>query len=129
MIGLLACVGEAEVIDSGPEALDSTPADVYGTELQPIWNEHCIRCHGSGMTSVGLDLTLDSSELIDVASSILPEMVRVSPGSPEGSMLWHKLMGTHLELAPSGMGERMPQSEEPLDADQLALIEGWIQGL
>ena len=131
---LLACSGEEpEANWNGHEPVENETADtgpdLYGTQIQPIWNERCIRCHGIQFTSAQLDLTLDEAELLDVASDTLPEMDRVEPGSLEDSFLWHKLRGTHVDLAATGMGETMPQGEGPLDEEQIALVESWIESL
>ncbi|MCK6479659.1 MAG: hypothetical protein L6R43_05750 [Planctomycetes bacterium] len=55
-------------------------------------------------------------------------LLRVSPGRPSQSYLWHKLLGTHLEVG--GSGVRMPDFHLPgdrfFDEEELALVRGWI---
>lgn len=48
---------------------------------------------------------------------------RVMPGDPSRSFLMDKITGD-MEF---GEGDRMPQNDHPLSADQIALIRRWIQ--
>jgi hypothetical protein len=55
-------------------------------------------------------------------------LLRVSPGRPSQSYLWHKLLGTHLDVG--GSGVRMPDFHLPGDRffeeEELDLVRGWI---
>ena len=49
---------------------------------------------------------------------------RVKPGDPEGSYLYRKLTGTHLEAG--GSGEHMPFQRDLLEPADLAVFREWI---
>jgi hypothetical protein len=114
------------------EGADETGLQVvdYAADVQPIWNGNCT-CHLQGpsgtMTATVLTLNPESSydELVGVASEQVPGMDRVTPADLDGSYLWHKLQGTHMDVG--GMGTSMPQGlmlgEEPM-----ATVEAWIAG-
>ena len=57
------------------------------------------------------------------ASTQLQSMPRVAPGDLDGSYVWHKLVGTHLDVG--GLTSPMPMIGMLAD-DELALIESWI---
>ena len=51
-------------------------------------------------------------------------LLRVAPGFPSRSYLWHKLRGTHASVG--GGGDRMPQGDPPLSTAQMNVIRAWI---
>ncbi len=101
----------------------------YAADIQPIWDARCtLACHepsGSGFLTTGLDMTAAVSyeQLVDVMSTGVPSMVRIAPGDLAGSYLWHKLKNTQVDAG--GGGGQMPAGGLP--ADQVALIESWIE--
>jgi hypothetical protein len=131
--GTLDTTGAAQT-ESGTETegADETGLQVvdYAADVQPIWNGSCT-CHLQGpsgtMTATVLTLNAESSydELVGAASEQVPGMDRVTPADLDGSYLWHKLQGTHMDVG--GMGTSMPQGlmlgEEPM-----ATVEAWIAG-
>lgn len=106
--------------DTGP----SEPALSHAQVVQPIWDRACAHCHDSGGDG-GLSLTADNAygELVDVPSN-QADMPLVTPGDPEASYLWHKLVGT--QDAVGGGGSLMPEGRD-LTADELATVERWIR--
>jgi hypothetical protein len=68
-----------------------------------------------------LDLRTGTSygELVSVLATSEP-ILRVVPGSPDGSYLVMKLEGRQ------SVGDRMPQTGAPLDSIDLANIRNWI---
>jgi hypothetical protein len=48
--------------------------------------------------------------------------MRVAPGDPENSYIYHKLEG-----APGIVGGRMPLNGTPLTEGQIRVIERWIE--
>ncbi len=87
-------------------------------------------CHLPPFANQGLDFsTADFSRagLVGVPSAGAP-LLRVMPGRPSQSYLWHKLAGTHESVG--GTGERMPDIHEPgdtyLDDADMALVRAWI---
>lgn len=105
-----------------------TPAACLQTGL---FNEACIRCHGGGNQSArGLNLTEghSMSMLVNVPAASNPNVLRVSGGNPEESLL-------HQILAESGADVLHVNHVEILhklgvDTDVLrAFIDEWIKSL
>src|SRR5579872_1020155 len=89
-----------------------TPTKVdFGRDIQPIFRQACIGCHGPAQQLNGLRLDRKSSVFKDGAR-------RVVAGSTENSMLYHRVSGP-------GYGLQMPPSG-PLRAEQIQLIKAWI---
>lgn len=63
------------------------------------------------------------AQLVNAPSMQLPTMLRVKPGSIAQSYLWHKVVGTQLQVGGSGM--IMPYTF-PLNADEKQIFERWI---
>jgi hypothetical protein len=87
-------------------------------------------CHLPPFSNAGL--ALDTPEvtlanLVGVGSTQSP-LLRVFPGRPSQSYLWHKMLGTQGTVG--GSGERMPVLHLPGDAyftdGQMELLRGWI---
>jgi hypothetical protein len=87
----------------------------------------CTSCHnaaGSVFTG-GLNLLHDLAynQLVNVASTERPSVLRVAPGNPDASYLIHKLEG-----GPDIVGLRMPRNGPPfLTNGQIAVIRRWIE--
>ncbi|WP_428384439.1 hypothetical protein [Nevskia ramosa] len=100
----------------------------YRTQLQPIFNAQCVYCHVTGAENGGLNLARASSHasLVGTASTESP-LMRVTPGQPDKSYLWHKLNGSHVSVG--GSGNAMPMSDPPrlLEPAQRALFKAWIE--
>ncbi len=94
----------------------------YATQVQPIFNTHCIGCHSGGGAPQGLELDADESfaNLVNVASSEVPSLKRVKPGDDANSYLVQKIEGT------AAVGGRMPLGGSPLSATTIAVIRLWI---
>ena len=90
--------------------------------------EECTECHLDNPPAGGMDLhgtpEFIHTNLVDVNSTELPAMFRIRRGDPEQSYLWRKVNGTHIEAG--GSGSAMPLGTEPLDKEELDLIEAWI---
>jgi len=116
---LAAAKGQRPQGNTGP-AVDSTAADLE-QQVQAVFNKYCIRCHGR---SGGLNLRQGRSfkNLVGVASKGYKPKLRVVPGKPEQSVLYHKLMGS------KGYGRRMPRGGK-LPDEKIALIKKWIESL
>jgi hypothetical protein len=92
-------------------------------------------CHttpGLDTPAGGLDLTREHAyrDLVDVRAdlSLDPPLSRVLPGDPEHSLLYLKLAAkTSPEKLPTGGGAPMPLGLPALRADQLLLVQLWIQ--
>ncbi len=96
-----------------PQLLSQTPAKVdFARDVQPIFSQNCIACHGPKIQNSGLRL--------DRRSSVLkPGARRVVPGSSENSFLYHRISGTDfgLQMPPTG----------PLRPQQIRIVKAWIE--
>jgi hypothetical protein len=87
----------------------------------------CITCHtnaGGRFPAGNLNLATDPyAALVNTTSTGRRDLVRVTPGDPEGSYLIHKLEGR------SGIvGLRMPINGPPyLTSGQIRVIKRWIE--
>ena len=96
-----------------PQLFSQTPAKVdFARDVQPIFRQNCIGCHGPTRQNNGLRL--------DRRSSVLkPGARRVVPGSSENSFLYHRLAGSEfgLQMPPTGA----------LRLEQVQTIKAWIE--
>jgi len=90
-----------------------TPARVdFRRDIQPLFQEKCIGCHGPSQQSAGMRLDRRSSAMAARGS------VRLGPGNSAASMVYLRISGTRY-------GTRMPPTG-PLDPAQIGLIKNWI---
>jgi hypothetical protein len=107
-LAMLACVAVAK---ADPLALK--PVD-FVLEIQPILQERCFACHGSQKQEAGLQLDIrrraylggDTGPAIVPGSSVTSELIR--------------------RITTDDEAQRMPPDEEPLPAEQIALLRRWV---
>lgn len=107
-----------------PAPTDPTqPMDTvhFSSEVLPIFESHCWVCHPPMGNGMDLSPTNAYNELVNVTSANWAPAVRVVPGDPDASVLWHKV--TFSEAY--GLG--MPPSGTPLSSEELATIREWIE--
>src|SRR5262245_66161258 len=91
------------------------PAKVdFGRDIQPLFREHCVECHGPSQQMKGLRL--------DRRRDALPNRVgangaRIVPGNSAKSILFLRLTGTQA-------GPQMPATG-PLSEVKIKLIQAW----
>jgi hypothetical protein len=110
---------------SGAAGFASDPSVSFEASVMPLVDEAC-RCHQTEpilMAPFSLKHGEAYDALVGVASIDVPSMVRVAPGSLNGSYLWHKVAGTHLEVM--GKGTIMPPGV-PLNPDERDVFGRWI---
>jgi hypothetical protein len=97
------------------------PPDAAGLEAEvgALFAERCTLCHDADSDSV--DLSVAPSALVGLASETGKPLV--SPGDPAASYLLAKLTGQGME------GELMPMGDDPLNVEELTLVQEWISGL
>lgn len=84
----------------------------FARDVQPIFRQNCIGCHGPSKQNNGLR--------VDRRSSVLkPGVRRVVPGSSENSFLYHRLAG-------SDFGLQMPPTGA-LRPEQVQIVKAWIE--
>ncbi len=129
VFALLGCAGAGTGLDPFGNLL---PDDTTSVELAPttlgalqrdIFTPICTQCHTGAAAPLGL--ALDSGvayqNLVNVSSVEMPTLLRVNPGKPDSSYVVWKIEGR------SGIiGGRMPLGLDPLTAEQIANIRGWI---
>ncbi len=88
----------------------------YNTEVKPLLNKKCLACHG-GVKQSGHFSLLTRQEALQPAESGKSAIV---PGKPGRSEFIRRLTCGDPE-------ERMPKGEEPLNADEVALLTRWVR--
>jgi hypothetical protein len=98
----------------------------FSAQIQPIFNSRCVACHSDAGAFRDFELRLGEGQahasLVNQPSELRDDMPRVTPGDPERSFLFEKIV----EQVPSE-GARMPMGGSPLLAEDIALIESWIE--
>lgn len=92
-------------------------ADIYRDLIQPIFEGHCVECHGPD--KIKGELRLDSFEFAMQGGELGDTIV---PGDIDASELIYRI---HLEIDDD---EHMPPEGKPQPTDeQIAILEWWIQ--
>lgn len=104
-LALLACAGPAL-------AADPAPAVNFAEQIQPLFNRHCIRCHGGTSPKAGLNLATGPTLLKGGETGAV-----IVAAKPDESIL--------LEMIESG--EMPPEKEKRLSKDDVALVRRWIE--
>ena len=117
LIGL-AGIGAVLAAAAGPEGPD-IPADV-----QKVFKQHCVRCHGGPLARKGLSLTAGKlASVIDAPSAEVPDAKLIVPGDPGASYLVKKVRREE-----GITGKPMPPGKA-LTAEEIQVLETWISGL
>ncbi len=112
--------------DADTDADTDTGPPQHDQDIQPLWDDDCTGCHGSGHPSAGLDLSGSAYDSLINVGSGQADLDLVEPGDADASYLWHKLNGTQEDAG--GTGVQMPRGLSPLSESDLSLIEEWITG-
>ncbi|MGD8535503.1 MAG: hypothetical protein PVF66_06585 [Candidatus Aminicenantes bacterium] len=104
-----------------PETPISDPS--FSNHIQPIFTNNCAQggCHNS-TAQAGLNLTqgVAYSNIVNVASTQVPQSMRVLPGDAANSYLVKKIEGTQT------VGTRMPQGRNALSSITIQNIKNWV---
>lgn len=87
-------------------AQTSTQVD-FKTDVAPIFEEHCIKCHFGGSTHADLEIT-SRQKLLDQRAIV--------PGKPDQSVLYNTMKN----------GLMPPPGSPKVTADQIAIVGRWI---
>ena len=120
-----------------PASFDpSSPTVSFTASVFPIVSTSCAfsSCHGSlGAPPGGLYLGGDPAsvydDIVNVASTEYPSMVRVKPGDPANSYLLHRIDGDACNLSgctSTACAELMPQGGPQLPQAELLSVRAWI---
>ena len=84
----------------------------FRRDVQPIFRDHCLGCHGPDQQMNGLRLDRRADAMRGGSQS------DIGPGNADGSRLYHRLIGTNF-------GMQMPPAG-PLSDEQVDTIKQWI---
>jgi hypothetical protein len=86
---------------------------------------HCVYCHYQGtLNPPNLSDPFGPDGIVNVRATLRPDLARVAPGDPEGSLLIHKIRP---DQPVEQYGPRMPYSYAVLSPDQVDLVRQWIE--
>jgi hypothetical protein len=126
---LTACSGSDPGVATAPK--DCNYASTYDAIQATVFEaKGCTAstCHGDArFGSLDLRATASFDALVRQPSAIEPSIVRVHPGDQDLSLLFHKLAAATEGSDLGNLGQPMPISADPLDADQLEAIRLWIR--
>ena len=132
-LSIAGCMGDEEPIEEGgPTPTPPGGAVSFSADIQPIFNDKCIRCHAGAGAPQGLDLQAQFSydNLVGVESNEVPPDLRVNPGNSApcegGSYLVEKISGCPLGSGIPRIGELMPLGGPFLSEDEIIVIMEWI---
>lgn len=117
-----------DVPSSGTLEMEAGNLDIsqFGVIQRDIFNTTCVQCHGgAGYAAANLNLQEGNSfaQLMGVASTKQPDMMRIAPGDPDNSLLY-RILSTN-----ESSGWRYDHSVEVLSPVALSLIHSYISGL
>lgn len=102
-------------------------------QVQAIFAPRCsfATCHGGVAGSLTLTGPGGYAALVGAPSFQVPRLARVTPGDPAGSYLMIKLESRMSSVgecaaAPRTCGVSMPQGEDALTPELLAVVRAWI---
>ena len=97
--------------DASRHAVADEPVPKFETDIAPILEARCVKCHGEGKLEAGLDLR--RKFLIAKGGDSGTALI---PGKPEESLLLQKIAAD----------EMPPKEEGRLDEKQKALLKRWV---
>jgi len=101
----------AEVPGNSRAGAESESVVDFTTQIAPIFEQHCIGCHGAANRKGDISLATDED---------LRENEYVVAGEPDSSYL------VDLIVAEGDDRPEMPKEGAPLSAEQVALVRRWI---
>ncbi len=123
---LWSCAGDGTGLDEFGNPIRANTLELGPTlsSIQHhIFTPRCTQCHTGAAAPLGLalDSGLAQQNLVGVTSIEVPGLLLVNPENPDSSYLVWKVEGR------AGVqGGRMPLGMQPLSAEQIAAIRGWI---
>lgn len=122
-----ACAGEGTAPENGGNGGGEIS---FANDIQRIFTASCAftnGCHAGAFPPEGLNLAAGQaySNIVNVASSQLSSMDRITPGEPEDSYLIHKIQGSQGTVG--GTGNRMPLTGCCLPQAKIDTIRAWVE--
>lgn len=106
-----ALAGSTVVTAAAAETVD------FAKQIQPIFDEHCAKCHGADKALGKLRLNTPAGIVEKLAAK--PQLLVA--GKPEESELYKRL------TLPEDNPKRMPKMADPLPKETIELIANWIK--
>jgi mono/diheme cytochrome c family protein len=97
---------------NNPSGVPADPS--YATDVQTIFNDHCVTCHGNSSPQAGYSLTGHAGALGN-GSDTIPNVIA---GRADSSKLYRKVEGIETPQMPYGL--------PPLGSTKLGIIRNWI---
>jgi mono/diheme cytochrome c family protein len=91
--------------------------EAFESRIRPIFAEHCYQCHSDKAKKLKGELRLDNPPAILKGGKSGPVII---PNQPDASLLIRAVRYTDPDL-------KMPPKGKKLAAEQIALLEGWVQ--
>jgi mono/diheme cytochrome c family protein len=107
----LVALVAASAAAAAPAAQVPSTVD-FRRDVQPIFRNHCVSCHGPDRQMNGFRLDRRADAMRGGTQS------DIGPGNAQGSRLYHRLIGTNL-------GPQMPPAG-PLASEDIETIKQWI---
>lgn len=101
--------GPTPVGTTSPAVVSTGPAS-YSGQIAPLFEDQCVSCHGEETQEAGL--ALHTYEAVMKGSEY---GTVIEAGNPDGSLL--------IDMIAAG---EMPQEEDALSEEQVALVRSWI---
>lgn len=132
-----APITDAGPADASPACIEALDHSDFAFIQEKVFARSCFfnsSCHNASPNApAGLTLTQDRAydEIVNVASTEVPAMLRVAPGSCEDSYLYAKITG-NLDIIPSGKKQMPPTFDGqgnwvPLCQEKVDAICRWIE--
>lgn len=128
LLAVPACSSGSKTPAPAPTPTPAPATISFSKDVQPIFNNHCVTCHqgqGPEQSNLTLEPRLSYNNLVSMASTGNPAVMRVKAGAAGDSYLIAKVTGT--QVAAGGMGAQMPYNAAPLSQAQIDLISQWIK--
>src|SRR5262245_11994448 len=109
-------LGATAAICGRLHAGDTAGNALWAAHVQPLFSQHCFKCHGELKQKNGLDLTTPAAMLKGGDNG--PAIV---PGKPEDSLVYKFVL--------PGAEQHMPPKDYQLTQDEIAFVKMWIAAL
>ena len=116
VIGTLAAGGTIWASRYQPKSDAASQQVDFNRDIRPIFNGHCITCHGGVKQAGGVSFSYREQALGKGKSG----RAIVVPGNPRASELIARITSRDPEY-------RMPLHQQPLDQTQITLLRRWIE--
>lgn len=120
LLPLVMAVTLGPLIPAGKPVLSQEQAGElvdFRRDVQPLFEEHCLKCHREDKHKAGLRLDAKSAAM---AGSYFGTEPVILPGNPADSVLFQRVSSADED-------ERMPPRGDGLSVEKIALLRRWIE--